>query len=127
MGRVRARGHALRHVGLRAVVEVAKAAERRWRGYRQRAASHADQEQEFRLLSLAAEQAADEARESGAPDRRSDGDDEPEDRATLSARWAGRAADLRALASYHEFLKRKYERAAARPWLSVPPDPPPPS
>ena len=28
-------------------------------------------------------------------------------------------------ASYYSRLKRKYERAAARPWLPVPPDPPP--
>ncbi len=129
MGRVRVRGHVLRHVGLRAVAEVARAAERRWRGYRRRAASHAEHEQEFRLLSLAADQAAVEASEAGAPDRRSDQDEDegPEDRAILSSRWAGRAADLRAMASYHEFLKRKYERAATRPWLPVPPDPPPPS
>jgi len=27
---------------------------------------------------------------------------------------------------YHSSLRRKYEYAASRPWLPVPPDPPPP-
>jgi hypothetical protein len=126
MAQVRIRGHVLRHLGLRAVVEVAKAAERRWRGYRQRAAFHADREQEFRLLSLAADQAADEAGKIGASGLRSDGDEDLEDRSVLTQRWEGRAAHLRAMASYHEFLRRKYERAATRPWLAIPPDPPPP-
>ena len=31
-----------------------------------------------------------------------------------------------AFARYHAELKQKYLRAAERPWLSVPPDPPPP-
>jgi hypothetical protein len=31
-----------------------------------------------------------------------------------------------ALSEYHEALKRKYERAAGRPWALIPPDPPPP-
>ena len=35
-------------------------------------------------------------------------------------------ADLRALATYHAVMKRKYERAARYPWLPVAPDPPPP-
>lgn len=29
-------------------------------------------------------------------------------------------------AAYHARMKQKYERAAARPWLTVAPDPPPP-
>jgi len=35
---------------------------------------------------------------------------------TLRLKWA----------EYHENLSRKYERAASRPWETVPPDPPPP-
>jgi hypothetical protein len=31
------------------------------------------------------------------------------------------------LVRYHAGLKQKYLRAAERPWLSVPPDPPPPT
>ena len=31
-----------------------------------------------------------------------------------------------AKAAFHEAMRRKYERAAARPWLPVAPDPPPP-
>jgi hypothetical protein len=30
------------------------------------------------------------------------------------------------LASYHSRMRQKWEHAAARPWLSVEPDPPPP-
>ena len=37
----------------------------------------------------------------------------------LSTRYAKQAA-------YHAQLRRKYERAAARPWLPIEPDPPPP-
>jgi hypothetical protein len=33
----------------------------------------------------------------------------------------------RGLASFHARMKQKYERAASRPWRSVPPDPPPPT
>jgi len=29
-------------------------------------------------------------------------------------------------AAYHSRMKGKYDRAASRPWLPVPPDPPPP-
>jgi len=29
------------------------------------------------------------------------------------------------MADYHEQMRRKYQRAASRPWLSVGPDPPP--
>jgi hypothetical protein len=36
-----------------------------------------------------------------------------------AARWRARAA-------YFDRLRHKYERAAARPWLPVEPDPPPP-
>ena len=32
----------------------------------------------------------------------------------------------RCRATYHDALRRKYERAAARPWLPVAPDPPEP-
>jgi hypothetical protein len=34
---------------------------------------------------------------------------------------------FRSLASYHAQMKRKYQRAASRPWETVPPDPPPPA
>lgn len=34
--------------------------------------------------------------------------------------------DAGAMASYHDGLRRKYERAAARPWRTVAPDPPVP-
>jgi hypothetical protein len=33
---------------------------------------------------------------------------------------------LRALARYHDVLRRKYEQAARHPWLQIDPDPPPP-
>jgi hypothetical protein len=36
---------------------------------------------------------------------------------------AAQAASLKA--DYHAALSRKYRRAARRPWLAVPPDPPP--
>lgn len=42
---------------------------------------------------------------------------------TMEREEAARSAEL---AEYHATLKRKYLRAAARPWLSVEPDPPPP-
>jgi hypothetical protein len=35
--------------------------------------------------------------------------------------------DLRVQESYHAQLKRKYSRVAARPWLTIEPDPPFPS
>ncbi len=38
----------------------------------------------------------------------------------------GQEARYAEYAAYHEALKRKYLRAAARPWQSVEPDPPPP-
>jgi hypothetical protein len=42
---------------------------------------------------------------------------------------ATRAADARVnrkTAEYHAALRQKYERAAARPWAPIAPDPPPP-
>jgi hypothetical protein len=30
------------------------------------------------------------------------------------------------LAAYHAAMRRKYENAAARPWITIEPDPPPP-
>ena len=39
---------------------------------------------------------------------------------------SGQAGHYRELASYHERLRQIYERAARRPWLPVPPDPPAP-
>jgi len=35
-----------------------------------------------------------------------------------------RASRIRRLALYHSEMSRKYQRAASRPWLLVPPDPP---
>jgi hypothetical protein len=32
-----------------------------------------------------------------------------------------------ALASYHDELKRRYARAASRPWIALPPEPSPPA
>ena len=46
-----------------------------------------------------------------------------EARARLHVRLASK---YRRQAEYHAFLGRKYEAAAARPWLLVEPDPPPP-
>jgi hypothetical protein len=34
--------------------------------------------------------------------------------------------DAKELADYHDRLRQKYDRAAARPWLSIEPDEPPP-
>lgn len=39
---------------------------------------------------------------------------------------ATEARGMQRLADWYAELKRKYERAAARPWLPVDPDPPPP-
>jgi hypothetical protein len=39
---------------------------------------------------------------------------------------AAEAKAMQPLIDYYAALKRKYERAAARPWLPVDPDPPPP-
>ena len=40
--------------------------------------------------------------------------------------FAAQARELGAKADYHASLRRKYEIAASRPWVSVPPDAPPP-
>lgn len=37
-----------------------------------------------------------------------------------STRWAAKRRE------YHKAMWQKYQRAAARPWLSIDPDPPPP-
>jgi hypothetical protein len=42
------------------------------------------------------------------------------------ARGASERAKMRTLAIYHASLRDKYQRAAARPWRNVSPDPPPP-
>jgi hypothetical protein len=41
-------------------------------------------------------------------------------------RAAAEARAMQPLIDYYAALRRKYERAAARPWLPVEPDPPPP-
>jgi hypothetical protein len=50
---------------------------------------------------------------------------EPESKAIKEQRAADARTNQRT-AEYHAALKHKYERAASRPWLSLPPDPPPP-
>lgn len=56
------------------------------------------------------------------------------DDVTLRAFYIERVSEARssaeseaALAQYQEAMRKKYERAAGRPWESVPPDPPEPS
>jgi hypothetical protein len=47
----------------------------------------------------------------------------PERRRELMDGWTSRARDR---ANYHAEMKRKYERAASRPWDPLEPDPPEP-
>jgi hypothetical protein len=44
----------------------------------------------------------------------------------LELKWEELAKGFAGLARHHAGLGRKYRRAAARPWLPVEPDPPPP-
>ncbi len=46
--------------------------------------------------------------------------------AAFDRECAAIAAKCRAMARYHDGLRRKWERAASRPWESISPDPPPP-
>ena len=48
--------------------------------------------------------------------------------ATIGGRTSSQLRSIREprRVAYHAALRAKYERAAARPWLPVPPDPPPP-
>lgn len=49
-----------------------------------------------------------------------------EDVREVVARAEEQIAERRAVAGYHDGLRRKYEAAARRPWVAVAPDPPPP-
>ncbi len=47
-------------------------------------------------------------------------------RSRLEGTRRGYVPHSREMADYHEQMRRKYQLAASRPWLSVDPDPPPP-
>jgi hypothetical protein len=104
----RARAAALAAAGV-LTVAVAEASLMGWRSYdrRQRAAAHAQQEQACLWSATWAEDAAGfyGGRNPDAP------------------RWLEQAGALRKKAGWHARMKRRYERAAARPWAAVPSDP----
>jgi hypothetical protein len=78
----------------------------RWSGYRAEARHHARLQQGYAVRDAAVRR------------RHAAGE--------LSAREAAEeGARLRRWAVYHLDRRRRYEAAAARPWLPVPPDPPP--
>jgi len=41
--------------------------------------------------------------------------------------WVDRRDEARVVAAYYREMRSKYDRAASRPWLPLPPDPPPPN
>jgi hypothetical protein len=102
-----------------AVLIAAESMRRRSTAYRTLAGHHAAEEREWLLMADSTDERIAHSRNLATRERELMGEDQ-------TSGWADLARRLRKRSNYHGSLRLRYEYAAARPWLTVAPDPPEP-